>query len=453
MKVDLILTTYNRRATLARTLASLFEHTDFTHVGRIVISDDGSTDGTALVLDEFLRDWNDDEIEVEILPQQNERLGLIPRFNMAYAMTTAPLVCNVQDDVEFYPGWLDDQLKALEIAEGAFRVERGRQRIDFVTGYDAPEHHQLDTCAGYAVKHSAGFVQLLARRETWDRWFPMTPTRDFPTPTVHEGRSIGSGIDTSIYGGIKNSPHGKVNYLVVPGLKHTAQQHGSTWRPDIQNGKPSRFNQPAPGGLSAQQAPAYWRERFQREGGRAVGFANRPAAEQTAIIDQKQYFLRAMLDTSLRTIEYGCGTGLFSDLFDPEKYVGYDITEGFLEIARRRNPSARFVRVNSAIGTRDLYATGLNPSDFEQFMTINVLQHNDDIVVSEILRHLTQWRPGGFRFALYENIHAAASKGHMRFRSVDDYLTLIGQHFRIRDSHHAVHEVHGERHAFIQVEV
>jgi hypothetical protein len=448
VKVDIILTTYNRKYLFARTINSLFMCTDFALVGKLIISDDGSNDGTV----EVLRDI-EEHPQITILPRRDERLGLIPRFNMAYALTTERLVCNVQDDVEFYPGWLHDQLKARSIADGA-ALERNRQPIEFITGYDAPEHHSLgERCAGYVIKRSAGFVQLLATREVWDRWFPMPPKHPFPTPGMHEGKPIGSTIDTTIYGGVKNSPHGKVRYLVVPGLKHTANHTGSTWRPDVIDGRETRFNRPSGGGLSVQQAPAYWRERYQREGWNAVGFGNVPQPEQDAILTAKQEFLAPHLDVSLRTVDYGCGIGLFSPLFDPNRYLGIDLMNEFIEHASRRNPAHRYQNTPSAIGTKALWNVGMNSSDLEQFFTTNVLQHNDDLVVREILAGLSQWKPAGFRLALYENTHEAKGKPHMRFRSPAQYEAMIGEHFQIRSFMQVSHEVHGERHTFMQVEV
>lgn len=51
--------------------------------------------------------------------------------------------------------------------------------------------------------------------------------------------------------------------------------------------------------------------------------------------------LRQTIKPGYRVIDLGCGTGLFLDLHwkDPGNYVGVDISEKMLEVARRKHPS------------------------------------------------------------------------------------------------------------------
>lgn len=261
--IDIILTTYNRVGHLKRTVESFLACTNLSLINRLIISNDGSTDDTQAYLDALAAQHP----FVHLLDNPHKRCGLIPRFNQAYRETTTDIVCEIQDDIEFYAGWLDQQLAAIEKYGG----------IDFVSGYDGPEHKTFAEQDGYKVKYSNGFVQLLARRSTWDRWFPMQPKRPFATPCVRNGKSYGSMIDCSIYGR-KNNPRGSVTYLIIPGLLHTAHRYNSSWRPSLEANH--KFNRQKAGGLSAEDAPAYWKARAAKQGALAVGFAGRPAPEQ-----------------------------------------------------------------------------------------------------------------------------------------------------------------------------
>lgn len=422
--IDVILTTFNRIGHLKRTVDSFFSCTDLSLIHRLIISNDGSTDGTA----EYLAELAAQHSFVRLLENPQKRCGLITRFNQAYRETTTDPVCEIQDDIQFYPGWLHQQLAALEKYGGA----------DFVSGYDGAEHKTFATQDGFKVKYSNGFVQLLAKRATWDRWFPMRPLYPFATPCVRNGKSYGSTIDTQIYGK-KNNPNGTVTYLIIPGLIHTAHHCHSSWRPSLQ--KNHRFNKQKPGGLSAEEAPGYWKKRAAKQGPIAVGFAGRPSPEQQRIVEQKIAFIQPRIHPDLFTLDYGCGIGLFSRLFEPDCYIGMDLTPEFLEMAARNNPGYRYNATEPA-------SIGPTPSPVEQFLTINVLQHNDDCTVSEIFRDLAARCPeGGLRIVLYENSHAGKDSGHMRFRKPAEYRQFVAEHFTIHKMETASHIVHGEEHS------
>jgi SAM-dependent methyltransferase len=92
--------------------------------------------------------------------------------------------------------------------------------------------------------------------------------------------------------------------------------------------------------------------------------------------------------------EFGCGDGRLSPVFDPHKYVGFDINPAALDAARRANPAYR-------------YTDEWEPA--ETFLAHTVLLHVDDtaivdvivrartdyrrIVIGEIMGR--QWRRGG----------------------------------------------------------
>lgn len=420
--IDIILTTFNRVSHLKRTVDSFLACTDRKLISRLLVANDGSTDGTQGYLESLAAQHD----FVRILPNPHKRCGLIPRFNQAFIESNTEIVCEIQDDIQFYHGWLEQQLAALEKYKGA----------DFISGYDGAEHKTFAVQDGYKIKYSNGFVQLLATRSTWSRWFPMAPKHPFPTPCVRNGKSIGSTIDCSIYGR-KNNRNGAVTYLVIPGLIHTAHRFNSSWRPSLDQNH--RFNRQKAGGLKIGELRDYWRARAAKQGEIAVGFAGRPKEIQEAILQEKIAFIRQWIHPDLLTIDYGCGVGLFSRLFSPDLYLGMDITPEFLVIARQNNPQHRYEQIEP--GT-------IPAAPIEQFLTVNVLQHNDDITVAEIFRKLGEKYPeGGLRIVLYENSHDAKDSPHMRFRKPEEYAQFVAEHFAIHKMESASHVVHGEEHS------
>lgn len=428
--IDVIVTTYNRADLLRQSLESFMACTDLDQIGQVVIANDGSNDGTAAYLAELAQQVS----KIRILPGGRQRRGLVPRFNQALAVCTAPLVVEFQDDVQFFPGWLEQQLDAMAA------IERQGHTVEFVTGFDAPEHQAFTRLGSWRVKTSTRFTQLTARREVWDRWFPMVPSHPFPTPCIKDGRSIGSNIDTKLSAMRKNDPAGRTRFLVVPGLVHMAESSNSTWRqekvPTIES----------TGGVPMGRIGAYWEDRWAREQGLAVGFARRPADEQARILAHKREFIAPHIEDGRGTIDYGCGLGLFADLFAPEHYHGLDITPQFLELAREKHPGRSFTRINPDHLCASLGAA-LVGFPLEQFFTSNVLQHNEDATVDGIFATLAKHAPTtGLKLALYENTHPARNVYHMRFRTPEEYRALVGRHFQIRAAAFHHHAVHGQNH-------
>lgn len=429
--IDIIVTTYNRVELLQRTMTSFFANTDMGKVSKIIVSNDGSTDGTQ----EYLEGLQGQFPKIRILGGHTERLGIIPRFNTALSACKSNVICEFQDDVEFTAGWLESLLGYLD--KGAH----------FVTGFDAPEHKTFESRGGYLIKHSSRFTQLLARRQTWDQWFPMQPDHPFPTPTVMGGKCIGSNIDMKLSGMRKNSRRCKTRFLVVPGLiRHTAERYNSTWRNDISESSDNKTRYF--GGLTVGDVKQYWRDRFRNQKGIAVGFAGKPKAHQEQILREKKEFILPKIDTNLKTIDYGCGIGLFSSMFDAGKYLGLDITQEFIDLAKQSNPEHQYLLLDSPfMGSMDLNF------DIDLFFTANVLQHNCDYIVAELFKNLKSIKHEDFTLALYENTHRFVNTHHMCFRTPDDYLSFASEHFCIKNHEIFTHRIHGEDHSLIKISV
>ncbi len=105
VSVSVITTAYNAEATIRATVRSILEQDvdDFEYV----IVDDGSTDGTRDVLDEF----DDDRIRVVQLP---ERAGRPRALNAALAAANRDFLTNIDADDVSFPQRLTHQLKMLD---------------------------------------------------------------------------------------------------------------------------------------------------------------------------------------------------------------------------------------------------------------------------------------------------------------------------------------------------
>ena len=423
-KVDIIVTTFNRADLFKRTMDSFLQNTDMNMINKVIISNDGSTDKTKTVITNFKKKC---PVPVEVLPDENKRMGIIPRFNQAHALCKSKIICEFQDDVVFNARWLEIQMGYLNT-----------RNVQFITGYDAIEHRDFNRLNNHVViKHSSRFTQLLAYKVIWDKFFPMKVMHPFPTPS----NGIGSKIDINLSYGRKNPARARTIFLCIPGLvDHVAEHNGSTWREGFNN---SLYR----GGLKPDNVQRYWRNRFLKQRDIAVGWAGKPKTVQEQIIKTKQDFIDKHIDREKLTLDYGCGVGLFSHLFDPRLYVGVDITADFIKMAKQHNPVYEYRLLNSYC------LKGMNFNNVEQFMTINVLQHNCDYIVSEIFSSLRDSRKKGMTILLYENTCKKNSTEHMCFRSEKDYVKIISQYFNIKSSHYRSHVVHDEEHTLIQVKV
>lgn len=447
MSIDFIITTRNRLDRFQQTMTSFLGTVGREHIRRLIVANDGSTDGTA----EYVQRLAALYPFVMAMPDQENHRGLIPRFNAAFSLCDADVVCEFQDDVVFERGWLVKQLEALPYA-------------DFVTGFDAPEHQAFGTEDGYTIKHSSRFTQLLARRETWARWFPLAPRHDFPTPANVDGVRVGSGIDTALSGRRVNSAIPDARFVVVPSVQHMAEDpDSSTWRGD------GSVVPLQAGGIEPARIKHYWRDRHAKQYANAVGYAGRDKEYQAKLLREKVEFIGPLIETERhgRVLDYGCGIGAMSVLFDPDRYLGVDVTGEFLEIARQENAFEPLAPTTDEVVTESAVCRAYEyqlldeprlalerPFDFTCVFMANVLQHNSDDAALAVLQSIRGYKQRDFTFVLYENTDPRKGTDHMRFRRPNDYVKLVeGAGFLVKQFETQSHTVHGERHSLMKLHV
>lgn len=196
--------------------------------------------------------------------------------------------------------------------------------------------------------------------------------------------------------------------------------------------------------LAEKDVIQYWEKRAAAQGAATVGFAGHSLTEQDAEYEQKKGFIREHVPDDVPVLDYGCGTGRFSDCFEKE-YLGVDITESLLEVARKNNPAKNYRRLENP---------WLEKVDFNfvLFFTSTVLQHNDDEMVKKILKSVRDCRGSMFfGFVLYENSQVQAP--HVKGRSSEEYAELVKTVFNVLHFWSYSHIVHGEEHTLTIINV
>lgn len=225
MKVAIIISTYNRKELLKRSLESLSNSIDKI-IPEIYIYDDGSTDGTG--------DWLMSlRIPMGVVVDKKNR-GL--RHTLTRLLDNAyfrnpDYICYCQDDIEYEKGWLD---KCVEMWE----AKELPNKIGFVTGHDAPEHRIIDGCKTgnyeFTWKDTCRATHLFASTERWEEFgeIPdLTPGIAAPKP------GHGSLVDWWLVGHPEDRyPHSKNSLkskgekvLCIPNLVKHIGSGDSTW--------------------------------------------------------------------------------------------------------------------------------------------------------------------------------------------------------------------------------
>lgn len=107
--IDILFTAWNRLAFTTAAFTSLLENTDWQHVARLVVYDDGSEDGT--------REWLDGALRASPVPVvfRAERLGSPVAIMQCHINDpdAAPVFAKIDNDVCVPPGWLTATLDVL----------------------------------------------------------------------------------------------------------------------------------------------------------------------------------------------------------------------------------------------------------------------------------------------------------------------------------------------------
>ena len=191
--------------------------------------------------------------------------------------------------------------------------------------------------------------------------------------------------------------------------------------------------------ITPDKVELYWRERATKYGKLAVGYKNSPAVKQNAIHTLNTDFIFDLCPTDLYTLDFGCGIGKYAQNFD--RYVGCDVTEQFLSVAKEENPD----KVFHLLTRPHIDSDEDRFSKVELVFVATVLQHNSDAGVNEILESLRHVTENKFMLALYEN-SSDASAAHIKGRKSVEYRNFVSRHYNIRSFIYRTHVVAHEDH-------
>ena len=152
VKIAVIVSTYNRKQFLAATLESLLKTQK--HPMDIYVLDDGSTDGTKEMMEEYIP-----RIKRYIYFEKNRGLRWILNYGIQKLIDNYDYISYTQDDVIYVAQWLDQCLKVWN------------DRYGFLTCHEAPEHPTIGerNIKGVrcVLKPSCRATHLFASNKRW----------------------------------------------------------------------------------------------------------------------------------------------------------------------------------------------------------------------------------------------------------------------------------------------
>jgi glycosyltransferase involved in cell wall biosynthesis len=145
--IDILFLAFNRLEFTRETLAAMVRNTDWDRVRRIVVYDDGSTDGTREHLQEF-----DYPVDVEI---RHSKLGSpVAIMNEYLGNRPADVFAKIDNDTVLPPGWLTECLN----------VMNAHAELDLL-GIEAFNKVKAGDCPrGYQPARFIGGIGLMRRR-------------------------------------------------------------------------------------------------------------------------------------------------------------------------------------------------------------------------------------------------------------------------------------------------
>ena len=161
-QIDVLMTAYNADRTLSASLSSVLAQT--CHSFRAIIINDGSTDGTAAILDEFARQ----DSRIQVVHQQ--RAGIVTTANRGLAMCEAEFVARMDADDISFPDRLQQQLDYLRahpdcvaVSGACYHIDESGRRTGYIVTLDPPD--RADPFATPSREPYIMHTFLMARRE------------------------------------------------------------------------------------------------------------------------------------------------------------------------------------------------------------------------------------------------------------------------------------------------
>ena len=177
--VSMVVATYNHADFLEETLESLLQQ-EYEHAELIVV-DDGSTDGTAAILDRIRLRHHE-----RVRTARHENAGQAQSLNRGFRMAHGDFVCLVNDDDPQPPGLLRPLVDALQAEPEIVLVYADWELIDdkgrYIHTVRTPEWSFVDLVRSFYCVPGPGTTfrrQLLERVGDWDPSYRYCPDFDW----------------------------------------------------------------------------------------------------------------------------------------------------------------------------------------------------------------------------------------------------------------------------------
>lgn len=201
--------------------------------------------------------------------------------------------------------------------------------------------------------------------------------------------------------------------------------------------------------IKETEVKEYWAERAAKFKEAAVGFdSHKNTHKQNMEYQERKKFIFSHINPKHgMVLDYGCGVGRYANDFT--NYVGVDMTEGLLNIAKENNPRKLFFLLEKPyITTNVARKLRLNKQPITKVFTATVLQHCSAALVLKIFRSIYEFIGSkGIEFYLYEKDNDDL-KPHVVSRLGRQYLEILySAGFRVTCVEHHSHTVHKEKHS------
>ncbi len=159
-KVDILVPTYNRLEFTQIVLESLVETTNPGLVGKLIVMDAGSTDGTL----EFLKTWSlkNHPLKTELHTISDRHV--VASMLKALTISSTPLIAKIDSDTVVPPGWLDACLPVMEANQDLWA-------LGVEARWDDPNPVSADGPRTYIESKFVGGIGLF-RRKAWEGAVP-----------------------------------------------------------------------------------------------------------------------------------------------------------------------------------------------------------------------------------------------------------------------------------------
>lgn len=131
-----------------------------------------------------------------------------------------------------------------------------------------------------------------------------------------------------------------------------------------------------------------------------------------------------------RILDLGCGTGDLIKFLNPSEYIGLDINQNFIKIAKKKYPDFRFI-------VADITKVRLPKEKFDYVIIVNVLHHLKDIQVKKLFSNISlvkkkkliivESKPRGPLGPILEKLDAGDN-----FRQTPELSKMIRDHFKTK---------------------